>query len=345
MNNVQEEEAEQEEDEASEEQDDEPLEQPKVKKDVDPQMMQVQLWDGTKITGRVDVKTIRIVTEFGDLNVPIKRIKKIYPGYQSYPEIRVEIDSLVEALGDKDFDNREAAQRKLLDKGLMFQSFLMDIQDHGELSAEQKKRMTEILKELEAYREELAEEFDELPDRDLIEGDLIETGTFSIVGKIDLDKINFETRFGMLSVSLSDIKAGDRTAFQTAEIINRNFTVKGEAFFQRKPVSTRIRVKKGDRVTIRGSGTVNWTNWSTVSSPTGLPNQGQHQGIPCGALCARIGSGGKILLVGDKKTFVASSSGTLYLGVAMMDNYVNESSYRWTGSFKARVKVTPKGQD
>lgn len=306
---------------------------------LDPQLIQFELWDGSQIVGKIEAQSIGISTEFGMLEVPIGKIRRVLPGYGSYPVLRDEISKLVEQLDDKDFDIREAAQRSLVEKGLILQNILANQDDGG--SAERKKRLAEIQKEFEEMVEELEESFETDVSRGLIEDDTIETDSFSIVGKIQKADFKLRTKFGDLSVSLADIKSGDRTVFQRGNVVEKSFTVKGDAFYQRKPVVTRIRVEKGDRITIRGSGTVNWTNWSTVSSPTGLPNQGQYNGIPAGALTARVGSSGKVTLIGDKKSFVATTGGTLYLAVAMPDNYVNESSYRWTGSFRAKVKVEP----
>ena len=100
-------------------------------------------------------------------------------------------------------------------------------------------------------------------------------------------------------------------------------------------------MNKGDRITIRAEGTVDWTNWSNTSSPEGLQNQGNWNGIACGALCARVGKSGKIVKIGSKESFVAKKSGVLYLAIAMKDNYANNNSYRWEGEFKTRVLVQP----
>lgn len=316
-----------------------PVEKKKVKQEIDPQMIQVELWDGSVIAGRVKLDKIRVRTEFGVLEVPIGKVRRVLPGYQSYPKIVKEFEALVTQLGDKDFDVREAAQRELTSRGILFREVIANV--IGNTNAEQKKRLAEIEKEFDTVVEEMEEEDEGVP-RSLIEQDTLETDSFSIVGRIEVEQFLVATKFGELKVTLADIKAGDRTVFQVSPSISRTFTVKGEAFFQRKPTSTRIRVNVGDRISIRGSGTVNWTNWSQTSTVNGLPNQGQYKGMASGTLAARIGTSGKLIKIGEKKVFTATSSGTLYLGVAMQDNYVNESSYRWSGNYRAKVQVEPK---
>ena len=124
--------------------------------------------------------------------------------------------------------------------------------------------------------------------------------------------------------------------------IRRNVSVDAETFFQREPMSTRIRINRGDRVQIRASGTVRWTNWNMDSNPDGLPNQGNYRGIQSGTLCAQIGNSGKPIKIGSGESFVASEAGTLYLAIAVQDNYANQNSYRWTGSYKVKIVVDPR---
>ena len=123
--------------------------------------------------------------------------------------------------------------------------------------------------------------------------------------------------------------------------IRKTIEVDGSAFFQNEPVSTRIRVNRGDKVLIRATGIVRWTNWSTSSGPDGISKQGQWQGMNCGCLAARIGDSSKYIKIGAKGEFTAKRSGVLYLGVAMRDNFANNNGYRWEGNYSAKVFVQP----
>ena len=307
---------------------------------IDDQLVQLELWDGSTISGKLEVESLDIETSYGRLTVPIGQIKKVLPGLQSYPELKSRIDTLVESLGDKDFDVRESSQRELSGMGVMVLNLLEGYQNQG--SAEQKKRLKEILVELQAIADDLLDsgEFDS--ERTLSQKDTIVTREFTIVGAIQTTDFLLQTKFGDLTVKLNDIKAGDRTVFGGQEIVRKQVKVGAEAFFQRKPVNTRIRVNRGDRIKISASGVVNWTNWSQNSTPDGLPNQGNYQGITSGKLIARVGTSGKFVEIGTKGEFRASSDGVLYLGIAIQDNYVQQGSYRWTGEYQARVVVEPQ---
>lgn len=296
------------------------------------------MWDGSIVAGEVEVDVLSIETEFGVLQVPIQRIQKLFPGLDSFPELKSKIEMLVEGLGDKDFDTREKSHRELASMGMQIRHEVDRFKDGG--SAERKKRLAAIKQEIEESLDEL-EDDGSLAERSLIRGDAVETPEFAIVGKILQNKFDIKSKFGQLTVNLSDIKMAERPVAEIRDTIKKSVAVGAEKFFQRQPVSTRIRVNKGDKISIKADGVVQWTNWSSSSSPDGLNNQGQYQGIQSGALCARIGSNGKILKVGSKNDWTAKQSGVLYLGIAMQDNYLNQNGYRWTGEYNAKVQVKP----
>ena len=300
------------------------------------------MWDGAVVGGDVSIKRLSVQTEFGSLEIPIEKIRSFYPGLDSFPERKQMIDTLVEQLGDRDYDVRERAHRKLREMGLQIREQLLEFDDGG--SAERNKHLTDLRKELDEVIEDL-EEGEEGPnsvERALIDGDEVNTPDFSVVGKIQQPTFEISSKYGQLTISLQDIHFADRSFNQPRAEIRKSVTVPGSTFFQKNPKSTRVRVNKGDRITIRGSGTVDWTNWNNTSSPEGLQNQGSWEGIACGALCARIGKSGDVIKIGSKESFVAKKNGVLYLAISMKDNYANNSSYRWEGDFKARIVVQPQ---
>jgi hypothetical protein len=302
------------------------------------QFVRFHMWDGSIVAGDVVVEGISVRTEFGTLQIPISQINRFYPGLDSFPELNAKIEGLVEGLGDKDFDVREKSHRALASMGMQLRYQISQFDDQG--SAERKKRLAELRKEIDELVDSLEEEGEDT-EKALIRGDTIETPGFTIVGKIELDTFAIQTKFGPLTVPLSDIKMADRTFQKAKNEIRKTVDVDAEAFFQRQPVSTKIRVNKGDKISIKGEGIVQWTNWSTSSGPDGLANQGQYMGITSGTLCARIGTNGKPIKIGTKEDFVASSTGVLYLAIAIQDNYVNQQGYRWTGGYKAKIQVKP----
>lgn len=306
-----------------------------------PREVRLQLWDGSILTGDLGIDSIHIDTKFGMLEVPVSNIQYLRPGLESIPELNEKLKNLVEQLGDKEFQAREQAHRELLAMGLSIRNQLRTFNDGG--SAERKKHLQTLTEEIE----ELAEDEDpaQAANSSLDVEDSITTGDFTIVGRIRENEFSLKTKYGDLQIKLKDIRSGDRTWGVTASAVRKAVDIEATAFFQREPAKTRIRVKAGDRISIKATGSVVWASWGNMnSSPEGIGNQGQWNGMNCGALAARIGKSGDVIKVGEKAEFVAKSSGELFLGVAMQDNFANQEGYQWNGKYTARIVVEPGTQ-
>ena len=188
------------------------------------------------------------------------------------------------------------------------------------------------------------EELEEVP-RALIEEDLVVTPDFSIVGEILQKEFSLSSKYGELKIELGDVVLADRAVAKEVPIVRKSVTVPAMTFFQNKPKSTGIRVRKGDRILIRASGIVQWTNWNSSSSPDGVTNRNQWNGINSGTLTARIGNDNtNCIAVGSKSQIVAKANGVLFLGIAMRDSYANNVGYTWTGDYKANITVNPNSR-
>lgn len=317
------------------------IQPPQKQAELPEKFVRFHMWDGSIVGGEVQMDTISVRTEFGQLEIPVEDIQRFYPGLKSFPDLASKIEKLVEDLGDKDFDIREKAKRDLLAMGIQIRNELDRFDDGG--SAERKKRIMEIKKEIndELDSREENDLANDLLNQPLIRGDKIDTPLFSIVGKIQQEEFVLTSKFGELKVKLADVRMADRAFTNTPEVLKKKCEVDGQAFFQKNTHSTRIRLNKGDKVSINADGIVQWTNWSSSSTPDGLSSQGKYRNIRGGTLCARVGANGEIIKIGSKGKFVAKRSGVLFLAIAMQDSYANNSSYRWVGKYKARVEVKP----
>ena len=313
---------------------------PKKQPEISKKFIRFHMWDGSIVGGEVKIDTITVRTEFGSLEVPVEDVKRFFPGLNSFPELTSKIKKLVEDLGDKDFEVREKSKRELETMGLQIRNELERFDDGG--SAERKKRLIEIKKtiteELDSMEDELAKDPLNKP---LIRGDRIDTPLFSVVGKIQQEEFVLTSKFGELTVKLAEVRMADRAFMNVPQTVTKKCDVDGHAFFQKNTHSTRIRLNKGDKVSINAEGIIQWTNWSSSSTPDGLSSQGKYKNIQCGMLCARVGTNGDLIKIGSKGSFVAKKSGNLYLAIAMQDSYANNSSYRWVGKYRARVEVKP----
>ena len=305
---------------------------------VDPRLIRIRMWDGSVITGKVGFDAIHVETEFGKLRVPIERVVRMVPGLESNAEQKQKLDALVAQLGSRSFDEREAAHRALLGMGSSIKDVLGKYDAAG--SAERKKHLQKL-------GEEIAAMMDEDPGMTTEQGvgllDRVVTPDFDIVGRVVETSFKIDTKYGKLEIQLADIKAGERNFTSSSNPVMKSVDVSSTAFVQRTLVSTRIRVSRGDKITINASGIVSWTNWGNVqSTPDGLTNHGNYLGIPSGRLLAVIGEGSRPVAIGKKKSFVAPRSGILKLGISMQDRYATpERGYRWEGNYTAKIRVNP----
>ena len=309
---------------------------------LDPRAVRFHLLDGSVISGNLNVDKISVATDFGELSIPVEKIKAFRPGLNSYSDIRTNLDNLVEQLGSDEYNTRQNAHRKLSALGLKIKDVIRQYKDSG--NAERKRHLEEIRKEIQELEEELDEDderdFDERP---WIDGDEIVTDSFTIVGKIKEDQFSVESKYGELKVALQDVSFGDRPSISKPEI-TRSVTVNGTNIAQQNFKSTNIRVQEGDVVTIRAEGQVVMTPWGSdeFSTPDGAANYGWYIAgqIEGGALVGKIGSNGKVFKIGSKKRFVCKTSGVLQLAVGVNPDYAN--GYSYPGQYSVKLKVTPK---
>ena len=70
----------------------EPVRKPRAP--LPPRYMNLKLQDGSTIAGELSIDSIKVTTEFGELNVPIAKLKSFTPGLDSNPTVSKQ-------LGDK----------------------------------------------------------------------------------------------------------------------------------------------------------------------------------------------------------------------------------------------------
>ena len=302
--------------------------------------IKLHMWDGSIVGGAVSIESIEVLTEFGMLTIPIKDIVAFYPGLDSFPQKKAQLEQLVQELGDGSYQVREDAHRELVKIGLPLKSEIEKFTDGG--SVERKKHLVEIRKELDEIVEDAEELEEPTKIRELTKQDKVVTPSMTVVGKIQTNLFDMRSKFGELKVQLEDIEYASRDVNLPKDDLRKKVTVDSDNFFQRKPKSTGIRVNKGDKIRIRAGGIMEWTNWNKSSSPEGLSSQGSWNSIKSGTLIACIGKDqNNVVKVGAKNDWVAKKSGVLYLAIAIQESYVKNNGYRWTGEYEAKVIVSP----
>ena len=301
--------------------------------------MRFHLMDGSIVTGRLSLDTLEVNTQFGRLAVPVVALEGFTPGMKSHPQLAKQLKQLVEDLGNDDFNTREAAQKALLELGFQAQDELERRREDSD--TERRKRIEYLLGRLEELRED--DDFEESADeRPLIDRDTVRTTDFAIVGNIVPREFTIESTYGMLTVKISDVRRAYRESDVPREQ-RESFHVDGSHIVFTNFYNSKLRIDRGDRVTIAAGGTLTMTPWgnNAVSTPDGAANYGWYlpNQIPTGALVARIGSHGQIFKVGSKHNFTAERSGALYFAVAMPANYANQ---QFPGEYNVKVRVQRK---
>jgi len=305
----------------------------------DPEVLRIHLMDGSLISGKLATKEIVVETQFGNLHVPVLSINSFTPGLRSHPKVEQNISELIEKLGSPVFGEREGAQKALSQMGPVVRLQLERAANDAD--TERKSRIKTLIDEFDQIEED-AEEVEGGAPRGLIDRDTVETTDFTVVGKIAQESFDIVSRYGGLSVKLSDIKRVERE--NTAkEALKKVVTVEGANIIHRGMKDSGIRLEKGDKVTVTADGSIQMTPWGNqaVSSPEGMSNYGWYvQGkIPGGALVGKVGSSGSVFKIGSKYSFTADRSGTLQLAVAMQNDFANQ---QFPGEYKVRVNVKKK---
>lgn len=315
-----------------------------AKAPIDPDAIMLYLMDGSVIAGKLSLKEIAVQTDFGDLSVPVRSIKSITPGLQSHPALAKQISQLIADLGSSNYNDREKAQQALLKMGLPVRAELERHQNDGDV--ERRNRIKAILTEFDQLSEDQEDVGDgqTASNESLRHRDTVETTEFTIVGKIVPQSFDVSSLYGSLNVKLADIRRAQRDMGRK-EDVRQTFTVDASQFAMRNPLTTSIRVERGDIITITADGTLNMTPWGSgaISTPDGAPNYGWFIAgqIPNGALVGKIGNE-NFAKLGSKSTITASRSGVLQLAIGMQNDYAEN---QFPGKYTVKVRVQKKQPD
>ena len=308
--------------------------------ELDPQAIKLNLMDGSVISGKLEVKEIEVSTKFGKLTVPVSSIRSFKPGLDSYPDLKEEVEGLIERLGSEDYAERETARKTLARMGSKVEAELKrHVEDEN---AERVRQIKAILEEL-ATVEEFSEEEEETSSQAWSRLDTVVTTDFTIVGNISPKSFKVTSQYGPLDIQLAHIRSAERDSGAKVAI-RKSLSVPGQNLAQLAFKNSGIRLQRGDRVSVTAEGSIIMTPWgnTTSSTPDGGQNFGIYQDqIWGGSLVARIGDSGKVFKVGSKNTFEADRAGTLQFAIAMQHDY-GQGNYQFPGEYKLKIKVDPK---
>lgn len=301
----------------------------------DPHRITLKLADGSTITGRLAIDALTVQTLFGPLTVPVEHVRGFVPGLNSRPQLAQRLDGLFEALGADAVEQRDAAQQELLRLGEALRPLL---RDHlADEDPERKLRVEKIIEALDEAREEVEDEAVAMP---ILRDDKVETGVFTIVGRIAPRSFEITTRYGTLSIALADIDRAGRQMAGAKQGVRRTVILDQSDIAARGFHNSGIRLARGQQVSIRARGQLSMTPWgnNAVSSPDGAVNYGWYvpNEIPNGALVARVGRG-QPFVVGSSHQFRAERSGVLELAIGINKAQAKRA---FPGEYEVNIRVS-----
>lgn len=292
-----------------------------------PEGMRIQLKNGSVLFGELAFPNIVIETAYGTLTVPATDVVKLRVGKHSDPDLLAEIKGLVADLGSDDAASRNRAQETLARMGSVAESELREASKSGD--PEVKNRAAALVNEIENGSEDAAET---LPDED----ELV-TVRFTVRGTLQLEKLDLNTSYGALSIPKKELRV---ITFQRSRHDSATVEISCEAGTS-SPFNTKLLVHKGDKVTVKASGTISFRGGGWEIGPEGNSQYGSFMNnFPMGSLIGRIGSSANWFKVGDKWQGKAAKDGVLHLALAMNPEYLKMSS----GTYEVTIEVSPEGE-
>lgn len=303
---------------------------------IDPLLVRCAMADGAIVIGKLATGAIEVDTKFGRLSVPIEKLVSIRPGLESRPVQRDKVKAWLAQLGSEDAGQRRAAATELAKIGLALRPTLSEA---AKTAADPAK--AELVALINRISEEAGEDGNDAMTATTL--DIIRTAGFDMTGRVVPQTFTVATDLGTFTLPLAAIISLEREAVRNTDR-RADLKVTGENFTSRAFLDAGLHLEKGDKVTIKASGAIDFNRLGSNARivPDGLANYGWYISgkIASGALCYRIG-GGELLRAGSSVTFTAATSGKLEFAVAMHERYLRGDQPA-TGEYKVQVKIERK---
>ena len=315
------------------------------KKKSDPGEVEMTFANGSVVRMKLFEADIEVITEFGKLSVPVRKIRRIDFG-QHLPEgVDKAIDGAVKNLASADFKERQDAVRDLVALGAYAYPTLLKTVRSSD--AEVSKNAGDALAKIKA----------KVPAKDLqvAADDKIVTSRFTIVGKIVTPSIKAKSEyFGDVDHSIAKL----RSLRITGESQDTDVLIDAARFaVANQWMDTGVTIDGSRTLAVAASGEVELRPslpGTYVSGPRGYTRTalggpagggfGKKKGAGAGAdgtgraypgtLVGRIGTNGDTFVIGDRFEANPDQEGKLYLQI-MSSSYDTTS----TGSYQVKISL------
>lgn len=286
-----------------------------------PHQAEVRLGDGSLVRVVILQESLEVMTRYGKLSVPVREIRRIDFGLHVPDTVEKQIDRSIQQLGSQAYREREDAVKLLVHHGSTAYPFLRKVSHSPD--AETAQRVATVMKRIS---DKVAAE-----DLRIKDHDVIQTQEFPIIGRVLASTIKaHSSHFGPLDLKLSDL----RTLFVRGQNLDNELLVDaskhGSATDQW--LDSGLTVEPGQKLVIVSEGQVDlWPQGpgQYVTTPKGYTAAGKGGSFMAGSLVGRIGTNGKVFLVGERFEGQPSEEGKLFFHIVPSPwNNASAGNYR-----------------
>lgn len=306
--------------------------------------LKLNLRDGNIISGKGILGNINLNTEFGKLDIPLKRISNIELGINADPATVSKVEKLLKQLENSNEELRRSAYSELIGLEISAISAIENFisSDKYQPSVYPDHSAENVLSELKA-----SHGVSSFSEQDVI---FLDNGN-SISGNFDLKKIDLKTEYGSISVPKAKITTIEVVFAGEENETSKSFKLLGSKHISSNPnggwIKTGFMVKPGQKIEINATGQIAFASLSgaaykpdgSTSTSAAYPADDAYYGAGTyptyGNVVYRIGESGPVQRAGAKITATANSSGPLFISVyETVFNPANSGSYNVQVSVK-----------
>lgn len=287
----------------------------------------VKFRDGSTQNVVIFQPKIKVATDYGELSVPFKQVRRIDFGLH-YPEgDEQKIDDAIRLLGNEAYRERENATRYLLSAKHLAYPLLKRVSESKD-NLEVTRRAAEVVRQI---KDRCAPELLLLTSEDAAYAT-----KFPIIGRVSGTQIKAHSAyFGDVVLKFSQIASIHGGANAQEKEIAIDAKEFGSSVDQW--MDTHVDVSSDVRLLIRAEGQVDlWPQGpgQYLSTPKGYTTAGKGSTFMAAALSGRIGKEGKPFLIGDSYDGVPGSEGRLFFQI-VPSPWNNVS----TGTYHVRIST------
>jgi hypothetical protein len=285
-----------------------PSDKPAPSPDKEPASVEARLLDGSQVQLTIRQENFTVQTRYGKLSVPVRDVHRVEFALRLSPADLGRIEDAIGKLGSVQFSEREKATADLDRLGERAYPALLKASKSGdkETAARAGRLVESLRRRLPAERLRVRKH------------DILHTTEFTIVGRIEDESLKARSElFGDVQLRLTQLRElrGVGVGHEIQVVVDAaRYAAQTETWLE-----TELEATAGAELRVTAAGQVDlWPvggqNGQYVTGPAGTVGWGKGP-YPGGALLGRVGTAGKVFLLGADYIGTAPEDGKLYLSI------------------------------